>query len=311
VRWKYRDSLKPKRIYFNMRSKITLTFILNLLILNDSLAENSILESCNEAVNNRQYAQAISIAEQHAKQAEFWLCKGRAQSSLEQNTAAQQSFKQAIALKPQGVDLISAYMLLGNTQQESKDTAAALQSYQQALKFSEQQNMRRYARIAQNLIGEALFENGQYVESLQAFQAGEKLAMNDDERADSYLHEAMSYQQLQQLDQAIEYQLKAVIMLRKSGAPEQYAEASLDLGKLFVAKKDFVGAERTYQRLMEYARENGGTFYEAKTAIYWAEAKRAQGDAAGADQLVKDAELIASSLKDPELDGMLAKTKPL
>ena len=292
-----------------MYSKLTLTVLINLLFINISFAGDATLDSCDAAVSNRQYAQAISIAEQHAGQAGFWLCKGRAQAALSQNTAAQESFRQAIALKPEGVDLISAYMLLGNTQQAANNTTDALENYQQALKLSEQQNLRRYAHIAHNLTGEALYENSQYAAALQSFQAGEKLAANDNERADSYIHEAMTYQQLQQLDAAIEHQLKGVMMLQKSGTPDQYAEASLTLGKLFASKKDYVGAGRTYQRLIEYARENGGAFYEAKTALYWAETKRQQGDMAGADQLVKEAEAIALKLQDAELDEMLAKAR--
>lgn len=292
-----------------MNLKITLIVLFNLLILNDVIAKESTAEACDAAIQNRQYAQAITLAEQHSGQAEFWLCKGRAQSALKQNTAAQESFKQAIARKPVGLDLISAYLLLGNAQLEAKKHALAIESYQQALKLSEQQEMRRYSRIAHNLMGEAYFEIGEYAESLKAFETGEKLAMNDDERADSYIHEALAYQQMQQSDKAIEYQLKGVLMLRKSGTPDQYAEASLALGKLFVAKKDLVGASKTYQRLMEYAHENGGVFYEAKTAIYWAEVKRAQGDAAGAEQLIKQAETIAAQYKDPELDELLAKSK--
>ncbi|HSI45597.1 MAG TPA: hypothetical protein VK950_05425 [Methylophilus sp.] len=292
-----------------MRSKLALTVLFNLLILNNVLAKDAALDVCDAALHDHQYTQAINIAAQHANQAEFWLCKGRAQSALNQQADAEASFKQAIALKPQGLDLISAYMLLGNTQLALKNIAGALVSYQQALQFSEQQNMRRYVRVAHNLIGEAYFDKGQYAESLQAFQAGEKLAMNDDERADSYVHEALTYQQLQQLDHAIEYQLKGVMMLRKSAEPEQYAEASLVLAKLFVAKKDFVGAERTYLRLMEYAQENGGSFYEAKTAIEWAETKQTQGDTVGAERLLAQAESINQKIHDAELTVLLAKAR--
>jgi tetratricopeptide (TPR) repeat protein len=292
-----------------MHLKTTLILIFNCLIINDSLAKDAALESCDAALRNRQYAQAIQMAEKHANQAEFWLCKGRAQSGLAQNAAAQQSFKQAISLKPEGLDLISAHMLLGNAQLEAKVHEAAIDSYQQALRLSEQQNMRRYTRIAHNLIGEAYFDLGQYAQALNAFENGEKLAMNDDERADSHIHEAMAYQQLQQADKAIEYQLKGVMMLRKSGTPDQYAEASLTLGKLFAAKKDYASADKTYQRLMEYAHDNGGDFYEAKTAIYWAESKRAQGDTAGAQQLIQQAEAMAARLKDAELDALLVQAK--
>ena len=292
-----------------MNLKLTLILAFNLLIINESMAKDAALDACDTAVQKRQYTEAVKLAEQHAKQAEFWLCKGRAQSGLGDNTAAQQSFKQALSLKPEGLDLIAAHMLLGNAQLEAKVHAAALESYQQALKFSEQQNMRRYARVAHNLIGEAYFEMGQYADALKSFEAGEKLALNDDERADSYIHEAMTYQQLQQAEKAIEYQLKGVMMLRKSGTPDQYAEASLTLGQLFTDKKDFVGADKTYQRLMEYAHDNGGEFYEAKTAIQWASSKKAQGDHAAAQQLLQQAHGIAAKLKDPELDTLLAQAK--
>lgn len=292
-----------------MTSKLTLILLFNVLIYNISQAADLTVEACDAAVSKHQYQAAIALADAHPKQAEFWLCKGRAQSGLQQNAAAEDSFRQAIALKPQGLSLISAHMLLGNAQQQNKDTAGALASYQQALALSEQQNMRRYIRIAHNLIGETRYEQGDYAASLQAFETGEKLAANDDERADSYVREAMAYQQLQQLDKAIEYQLKAVMMLRKSGTPDQYAEASLLLGKLFEAKKDYAGADKTYQRLMQYAQENGGSFYEAKTALYWADAKRAQGDAAMAEKLIKQAEGIAAKTPDPELDALLAKAK--
>ncbi len=292
-----------------MNSKITFALMFNLLMMNASFAKDADLDACDQAVHQGQYAQALQMAERHASRPEFWLCKGRAQSGLNQNSAAQQSFKQAIQLKPTGLDLISAHMLLGNVQLEAKLHDAALESYQQALTFSQQQNMRRYARVAHNLMGEAYYEIKRYDQALNAFQTGEKLAMNDDERADSYVHEAMALQQLQQTDKAIEYQLKAVMMLRKSGTPDQYAEASLNLGKLFAAKQDFVGADKTYQRLMEYAHDNGGTFYEAKTAIFWAEAKRAQGDQAGCERLMQQAESLAAALKDDELNGLLKQLK--
>jgi tetratricopeptide (TPR) repeat protein len=293
----------------NINSKITLTLLFNLLIINNVFSKDAALDACEAAVYQQQYAQAVDIAAQHASQPEFWLCKGRAQAALQQHAQAEASFKQAITLKPQGLDLVSAYMLLGHAQKTANNTPAALASYQQALKFSEQQNMRRYVRIAHNLLGEAYYDNGQYAESLQAFQAGEKLALNDDERADSYVHEALSYHKLQQLDLAIEYQLKGVMMLRKSAAPEQYAEGSLVLAQLFIAKKDYVGAERTYQRLMEYAQENGGSFYEAKTAIHWAEVKRAQGDRAGAETLLAQAETISRKIQDDELTDLLARVR--
>lgn len=288
-----------------MNPSRTLMLILSLFNINLVYAADTGVQACQAALSKRQYPQAIQAAEQASSLPNAWLCKGRAQAALQKLDVAQHSFEQAIQLKPQGLDLISAYMLLGNVQQARQQTEAAVSSYQQALALAQAEKMPRYVMVADNLIGEAMFAAGQYASALEAFQAGEKLAMNDNERADSFEHEAMTYHRMQQLDKAVEYQLKAVLMQRKSGSPDQYAEASLTLGLWFVEQKDFKGADQTYQRLMQFARDNGGSFYEAKTAILWAQAKRAQGDAAAADALIKQAQTLAVQLKDQELDALL------
>lgn len=292
-----------------MRRLITLTLLFNILNINNIMAADSTVDACQAALAKGQYAQAVSAAEQATGLPDAWLCKGRAQAASQQLEAAEQSFQHAIKLNPAGVTLISAYMLLGNTQLAQKHTDAALQSYQQAETLSQRAQLKRYEMIAHNLKGEALYANGDFPQALQAFQQGEKLAMNDNERADSYEHEAMAYERLQQLDKAVEYQLKAVMMQKKAGTPDQYAEASLSLGKLFVLQKDYVSAEKTYQRLMDYARDNGGAYYEAKSAIYLAEVKKQNGDAASAAQLLKQAEAIAAEIKDAELNALLAQAK--
>lgn len=273
------------------------------------LAAAHAADACQDALDKGQFSLAIQAAESMQAQPNAWLCKGRAQAALQDMAAAQTSFETALTLKPSGLHLISAYMLLGNAQHAQQQHLAAVTSYQQALALSEQQNMQRYAMIAHQLIGETHLSAGLYPEALAAFQAGEKLAMNDNERADSYAHQALAYHHLQQHDQAIAYQLKAVLMQQKAGTPDQYAEASLMLANFFVAQKDYVGADKTYQRLMQFAHDNGGSFYEAKTAIHWADAKRTQGDHATASQLLKQAERIAAQLQDAELNELLMQAR--
>ena len=292
-----------------MRRLITLTLLSNLLIINDVLAEESAVEACQAALAQGRYPQAISMAEKSASLPSAWLCKGRAQVASHQLEAAEQSFQQALQLKPSAIERVSAHMFLGNTLREKHQVTQALQQYQTAEQLSQEAGLKRYEMIAVNLKGEAMYEGGDFQHALEAFQHGEKMAMNDNERADSFEHEAMVYERLQLLDKAVEFQLKAVMMQKKSGTPDQYAEASLTLGKLFTTQKDYASAEKTYQRLMEYARDNGGPFYEAKSAIHLAQLKKLQGDQAGATQWLKQAEAIAAKLKDAELDQLIAQTR--
>lgn len=267
-------------------------------------------EACQAALSRGQYSQAVTAAEKAPQLPSAWLCKGRAQTGLAQWSAAQQSYERAITLKASGVELISAYMLLGNVLREQDQPAAAIERYTQAQQLSQQENIKRYVMLNHHLMGEAWFEAKQYQKALEAFQAGEKLAMNDNERADSYAHEATAYHALAQLDKAVEFQLKAVLMQKKSGTPDQYAQASLTLGQYFVDQKDYVGAEKTYLRLLEYAQENGGAYYEANAAIALSSVKHAQGDQAKAEQWWTQAEKIALQLQDADLNKALAAAKP-
>ncbi len=275
-----------------------------------AFAAPTAVEACQTALSRGQYAEAIKQAELASQSPSAWLCKGRAQAGLAQLAAATQSYERALKLNPVGVERISAHMLLGNVLREQQQAEAAISQYQTAQQLSQQDNIKRYVMINHHLIGEAWFELSQYAKALEAFQAGEKLAMNDNERADSYAHVASAYFALTQLDKAVEFQLKAVLMQKKAGTPDQYANASLTLGEYFLAQKDYIGAEKTVTRLLEYAQENGGAFYEGLSAIALSNIKRAQGDLSQATVWFQQAEKIANTLNDPELNAALSKAKP-
>lgn len=295
--------------FFNLIPLLSLGVALNCVALKSVAAPNAV-EACQAALSRGQWQAAIQQAESATQVPAAWLCKGRAQAGLAQLAAAQQSYLRAIALKPVGVELISAHMLLGNILVEQQQAQAAIEQYQRAQQLSQQENIQRYVMINHHLIGEAWFALKDYAKALEAFQAGEKLAMNDNERADSFAHLATAYHALGELDKAIAFQLKAVLMQKKAGTPDQYAYASLTLGDYFLQQKDYVGAEKTVLRLLEYAQENGGAFFEGLSAVALSNIKRAQGDIATADDWLKRAEQIANSVKDPELNAALAKARP-
>lgn len=288
---------------------LTLTIVFNLLIINNIYAKNSALEQCESLMQKGDYTQAL-FSVKDMRDVDSLLCQGRAQMAMQNTDQAQKIFEQALTFKPQGLSLASVHMLLGNALIAQNQLAQAVTHYEEAAKVSEQANVKRYVMIAHQLKGEAYASQGQHQQALEAYQASEKLAMNDNERADCYAHLASAYEGLKQLDKAIEFQLKSVLMQKKAGTLDDYAEASLVLGQLFHANKDYAGADKTFQRLWQFAKDNGGEYYVAKTKVYWAKTKVALGDNVASDKLLAEAKQIAQQLQANDVLDLMSSTKP-
>ena len=125
--------------------------------------------------------------------------------------------------------------------------------------------------------------------------------MNDNERAESFERIAATYTALKQYDLAVEHQLKATIMQQKAGTLDDYANASYSLGQAYKNAKDFDAAERTFTKLLQFSKDNGGAYYEAKANVGLAEVKTAKGEKDSAINLYTEALKVAKNLGENEL----------
>ncbi|MGV3582901.1 MAG: tetratricopeptide repeat protein [Methylophilus sp.] len=298
-----------------LEKTLSLSFITMILLsLNSYGADaNSQITVCNQALDNANPRQAVQIADallkQNNTQADALLCKGRALNALGQNDEAEKSLVSAVMNAQPGFNSTIANLILGNFYKQHQRTDLALVSYQKSLASSKLENNQKFMRISHNLIAEAYTQKQDYNAALSSYQAGSELANNDNERADSYERLSSIYQSLNQLDNAVEFQLKAVLMQKKSGTLDQYAEASLTLGQLFTQNKDYSSAEKTLQRLLKFSQENGGDYYEAKTDLYLAQTKQAQGDKTSATSLLQDAKKIAEKIQANDLVASIKKAE--
>lgn len=269
--------------------------------------------ACNAALNNQQYESAITKANAAIKQkdiaAQGMMCKGRALLAIGKKEEAKAEFISADKNASSDFDKTVANLLLGNMEKEQKHYPEAIKLYETSLAFAKKDDNRNFTRVSYNLIGDAYGLLNDHVTALKYLEEGEQLAMNDNERADSYERIAASYQAQQQYDQAIAYQIRGIAMQRKAGTLDQYAEANLTLGQLHTQNKDFAKAESTYAKLIQFSQENGGAYYEAKTLIYLAQTKQAQGDSAAANQHFAEAETIAKKIQATDLAELIAATQ--
>lgn len=266
--------------------------------------------ACNAALNKGDITSAISAADDvlklEANNRDALLCKGRALGA--QSPGGQGKYEAALSAlelaakqSKTGLDEIISYLLIGNLHKANNKNAEALASYEKSLKASEAEKNDKFKLINHNLIGETHAQNGDLNAALASYLAGFNLTKNDNERADSYEHLAGAYSALGQHDLAIEHQIKGVNMQQRSGTLDQYAEASLTLGKVYEKAKEFPNAEKTYTKLIQFAKDNGGAYYEAKASYGLAQTKVASGDTSSAKTMMSDALKIAKSINDTGL----------
>lgn len=261
--------------------------------------------ACTQAFNQGDFAKAIVISsamlKTNADNRDGLLCQGRALGAQGHYAEALKTLEQSLKQAKSGFDQIISHLLIGNLHKENKKNTEALASYEKSMNISKQEKNDKFTRINHNLIGEVYADKKDFNAALTSYLAGEKLAYNDNERADNFERIASTYSALARHDEAIEFQVKAILMQRKSGTLDQYANANLEMGRIYIAAKELQNAERTYTKLVQFSQENGGAYYEMKANIGLAQTKLAMGDAAAAKTLLIDAQKMAKSLGEADL----------
>lgn len=285
-----------------------ISFNLNNIVHAESVSEKSF--ACNAALDKGNISNAMSVSDEILKlepnNRDGLLCKGRALGAQSQGAqgkydAALSALELAAKQSKPGFEEIITYLLIGNLHKQNNKNAEAIASYDKSLKVSEAEKNDKFKLINHNLMGEAHMQNNDLNAALASYLAGYKLTKNDNERADSFERLGITYSTLGQHDLAIEYQLKGMLMQQKSGTLDQYADASLALGKVYANAKEYPQAEKTYNKLIRFAKDNGGAYYEAKASYGLAQVAAAKGDTSNAKAMMGDALKIAKNIGDTGL----------
>lgn len=288
-----------------MKLQVTLSSILISLFLNNVYAASSESAACKTALDQGDLTTALKQAEKalsnNSKEIDALICQGRAFAAGNKLDAALDSFKQADTLSTDAFEKTISSLLIGRTYQSLKHNQLAISSFQQTLVNAKTAKNQGFERVAHNAIGDVYFENKQYEQALPEYMTGTKLAANDNERGESYEKVALTHHKMNQNDLAVEYQLKAYIMHGTAGTLDQYAHSSVELGRYYLVTKSYTSAENTLNKIIKFAKEQGGAFYEAQASYVLAQVKVAKGDVAAAKELIENAKSIAKNTKDKDL----------
>lgn len=290
-----------------MKLQITLSSIFIALFLNNVYAESSETIACKAALDKGDAVAALKQSEKalsnNSKEVDAFICQGRALMATTKLDLALSSFKQADTLSTDAFDKTIATLLIGRTYHALKQDDLAITSFQQTLENAKAASNKAFERIAHNAMGDVYFESNQYAQALPEYMAANKLAANDNERGESYERVASTHHKMNQNDLAVEYQLKAYLMHDTAGTLDQYAHSSVELGRYYVIIKSYTSAENILNKIIKFAKDQGGAYYEAQGSYVLAQVKVAKGDIATAKNLIENAKLIAKNTNDKALDA--------
>jgi len=292
-----------KYLQITLNSPFILLFFISFNLNAGELADK--VSTCTTALSKGDLVRAISVSSDILKAEpnnyDGLLCKGRALGAQGNYSEALSTLELAVNNSQSGLEQIISYIFIGNLQKNSNKNAEAIASYEKSLKICELEKNDKFKRINLNFIGETHAKNNDLNAALASYLAGSKLAMNDNERADSFERLAAIYSALEQHDSAIEYQLKATLMQQKAGTLDEYANASFVLGQTYEKAKEYNHAENTYLKLLKFSKDNGGAYYEAKANYALGQLKAIAGDSANARILMADALKVAKSAGENDL----------
>jgi tetratricopeptide (TPR) repeat protein len=283
--------------------------LLSLTIHTPAFAELNADEiACNKSLNTGDAKKALKQSEEllkiDAKNENAWTCKGRAYYLLEQPTDAIDAFKKAETHATHPYEKSFATLLSGHVYKHDNQADKAIASYQQSLDYAKQQATLQALVFSNHMnIGNIYFEQKKYKLAFKEFEAAQALAMNDNERVDSIEKLAMTHFALGEYSLALEKQLKTQILHQKVGSLDQYANASIDLGRFYTADKRYQDAEKALNQIIQFAKDQGGAYFEAKASYVLAKLKMEQPekDEDEARTLVSHAKRIAKDTHDAAL----------
>lgn len=285
-----------------MKLKITLALLVSSLYFNNVYALSADMAACNLALETGDVAAATALAStalsQNKNDKDALICQGRAYSAKGEVAAALTALALAAQQTTEPLDQSIIALVTGNAYKAGKQYAAATASYEKSLAFAATIKNQTFARLSQNLMADIQFDNKQYVAALALYMAGSKLAANDNERGEDYEKIALTQHKLNQNDAAVEYQIKAYMMHEKVGSLDQYAHSSIALGRYYSADKNYTSATNILNKIIKFAKEQGGAYYEAQASYVLAQVKVANGDIPAAKALIAHANSIAQTSGD-------------
>lgn len=271
--------------------KILLATLVTLLPI-ISLAEEP-LHACKKALEARDFASAAQTA---ASQNSYdgAMCAGHALRAIGDYSAAELSFTKAEKLAVDKLSSMLAITFLARSAHAAEKSDEALAHYSRSLKLAIDINMAQGKWTNLNEIGQIYLEKKNYKAALERFKEAHPLSSNDNERSESNQLIALAYHQSGDNDQAIIFQLKSAMLEERSGDPDQFLNAKLQLALYAADAKNYNRAINELNDIVKVSKEVKSVYWEARATLNQSRLEKLLGNLERSGALLKSAVNLAN-----------------
>ncbi len=238
------------------------------------------------------------------------MCAGKAQLATNDYASAELTFNSAKKLSASKFDSMVAITFLARSMRNSGKVEESLAQYQRCLKLAKEMDFQQGQWTSLNEMGQIFQEKEDFVTALKNFKQASQLASNDNERSESNRLIAETYFQSNDLDHAIEYQLKSVVMEERGGDLNHILNAKLLLASYTASAKDYIRSIKELEDIIKVSREVESVYWEARATLSKSHISKLQGDLENAKSLLQSALSLAEKSKvQPLIDAVRIEMK--
>jgi len=261
--------------------------------------------ACNKALHDGDYIQAVGLANQALKTSsgdrKAHLCLGRALGGKGDHNGAITALQAGDKLSTNALEHSVALTLLGNQYASVRAYTEATEAYRASLAAARADKNQHFVRINLNQLGEVQQAAGDNAGALEYYLQGQRLAANDNERGEGNACIAATYSLLGNHDKAIEYQIKSLLEEERVGELDQYANAGVEMGRIYLVAGQYENAEKVLNKIFAVITLNNDAYWEAKIYLTLGKLRSAQGKPAEANDFYQRGKLLADKARAEDL----------
>tara|TARA_B100000035_G_scaffold315419_1_gene335982 strand:- start:6496 stop:7368 length:873 start_codon:yes stop_codon:yes gene_type:complete len=262
-----------------MNKEFTLSFIFITLFANNIYAYNA-NNKCEILLKNGDNKKAMIAAKELDNKYDAYFCSAKANYRMKNYAISIDEFEKSNKYADLPVDQLYSYLYKGIAERDSGDIETSTSTLTKGLDTAALGNskyMQMEHRFLYQLGRNALVaQDG--LNAVEYFSKSLATSANDDERGNSFEGLSNAYFILNKLNSAIEFGVKASTTYQRTGKLGNYADMQINLANYESAQKNYTRALRIINSLENFAKKNGGRYYEAKALITKSQILLTQGN---------------------------------
>ncbi|MFL3023683.1 MAG: tetratricopeptide repeat protein [Methylophilaceae bacterium] len=251
-----------------MNKEFTLSFIFITLFTNNIYAYNA-NNDCENLLKNGENKKAVVAAKRVKNQYDSYFCSAKANYRMKNYAAAINEFDESTKHADLPVDQLFSYLYMGITQRDNGDINTSTSTFTKGLNTAALGNS-KYMQMERRFLyqlGQNALALDKGSDAVDFFSKSLVISANDDERGESFEGLSLAYFVSNKLDSAIEYGVKASTTFQRTGKLNEYAEMQIKLSNYESAQENYIRALRILTSLENFAKKNGGQYFQAKALL--------------------------------------------